>query len=94
MHDAVLALLTNLLEKKSQDIDIDDRTSIFIKELSEHLTRLGIIEMRITRNDLSSQAIVVTDLECREIVIASLTSFELMSSIADLIAHLLSHMKE
>ncbi len=89
MYDAVLALLTNLLRKKSQDIDIDDRTSILIEESSDHLTRLEIIEMRITRNDLSDQVIVVTDLDCRKIVIVSLTSFDLMSSVADLIAHLL-----
>lgn len=91
--DIVLALLTNLLRSKSQDIDIDDRTSTLIEELSEYLARLEIIEMRLTRNDLSGHIIVAIDLDCQEIVLASLTSFESMSSIIDLATHLIHMMQ-
>jgi len=48
-----------------------------------------ITGMRLSRNDLSGLAIVATDLDCREIVLASLTPSDLMSSVADLAAHLL-----
>ncbi len=37
IYDTVLALLTDLLGSKSQDIDIDDRTRTLIEELSEYL---------------------------------------------------------
>lgn len=93
IYDAVFALLTDLLGSKSQDIDLDDRTSTLIGELSEYLARLEITGMRLTRNDISGQAIVATGLDCREIVLASLTPSELMSSIADLAAHLLHMVK-
>jgi len=89
IYDAVLALLTDLLGSKSQDIDIDDRTSTLIGELSEYLARLEITAMRLTRNDVSGQAIVAIGLDRREIMLASLTPSELMSSTADLAAHLL-----
>jgi len=89
IHDTFLALLTDLLGSKSQGIDIDDRTNTLIRELSEYLAQLEIIGMRLTRNDLSGLAIVATGLDCREIVLASLTPSELMSSIADLAAHVL-----
>ncbi len=45
--------------------------------------------MRLTRNDLSGQAIVVIGLNRREIMLASLTTSELMSSTADLVAPIL-----
>lgn len=81
--------MLDLLGGKSQDIDIDDRTNTLIGELSEILTQLEITGMRLTRNGLSGYAIVATGLDCREIVLASLTPSELMSSIADLAAHIL-----
>lgn len=87
IYDAVLALLNGLLGNKSQDID--GRTSTLIGELSEYLARLEITRMRVTRNDLSGPAIIATDQDCQEIVLARLTPSELMSSIADLAAHLL-----
>ena len=49
IYDAVLALLTDLLGSKSQDIDIDDRASTLIGELSNYLEITGI---RLTRNVL------------------------------------------
>lgn len=67
----VLGLLTDLLGSESHDIDIDDRTSTLIKELSEYLAQLEIIGMRLTWNDLSGHAIVVTSSVCRETVLAS-----------------------
>jgi len=88
-YETVLALLTDLLGSKSQDIDIDDRTSTLIKELSEYLARLEITGMRLTWNDLSGHAIVATGSDCRETVLASLNPSESMNSIADLAAHLL-----
>ena len=88
-YDTVLALLTDLLGSKSQDIDIDDCIRTLIGELSDHLARLKVTGVRLTRNDLSGHAIVATGLDCREIVLASLTPSELISSIADLAAHLL-----
>ena len=81
--------MIDLLGSKSEDIDVDDRTSTLIGELSKYLARLEITGMRLTRNDLSGQAIVATGLDSRGIVLASLTPSELMSSIADLAAHLL-----
>ena len=89
MYDAVLALLMDLLQSKSQGTGIDDRTSTLIGELSEYLAGLEITGMRLTWNDLSGQAIVATGLDCQEIVLASLTPSELTSSIAELAAHLL-----
>ncbi|KAA6413299.1 MAG: hypothetical protein FRX48_03043 [Lasallia pustulata] len=89
MYDAVLALLRDLLQSKSQDTSIDDRTSTLIGELSGVLAGLEITGMRLTRNDFSGQAIVATSLDRREIVLARLTPSELTSSIADLAAHLL-----
>ena len=88
MYDALLALLRDPLESKSQDTGIDDHTSCLIRELSEHLARLEITGLRLTRNKLSGKAVVATGLNCREIVLASLTPSELMSSVADLVAHL------
>lgn len=88
-YDAVFAFLKDLLGSKSQDTDIDDRTSILIRELSEYLARLEITRMRLTRNHPAGQAIIATGLDYQEIVLASLTPFEPMSSIADLAAHLL-----
>jgi len=81
--------LTDLLGNKSQDIDIDNRTSTLIKELSEYLARLEITGMRLTWNDLSGHAIVATGSDCRETVLASLNLSESINSIADLTAHLL-----
>ncbi len=89
MYDAVLSLLTDLLRSKNQDIDVDDLTNTLIEEVSEHLARLEITKMRLTRNDLYGQAIVATGFDFREIVLTSLTPSELMSSTADLAAHLL-----
>ena len=89
MYYAVLALLTDLLGSKSQDIDIDDRPSTLIGDLSEYLARLEITAMTLTRNDLSGQTTVATGLDCRESVLASLILSELMNSVADLAAHLL-----
>ena len=89
LYNAVLVLLRDLLQIKSQDIDIDDHTNTVIGELSEYLARLKITKMRLTRNDLSGRAIVATSLDCQEIVLASLTPSELTSSIADLAPHLL-----
>ena len=88
-YDAVRALLMDLLGNQSQDIDIDDHTSTLIGELSKYLARLEITKMRLTPNNLSGHAIVATGLDCREIVLASLTPPELMSSVADMAAHLL-----
>ncbi len=82
-----MALFTDLLGSKSQDVD--DRTSSLIGELSEYLARLEITRMRLTRNDVSGQAIVATGMDCREIVLARLAPSELMSSTAELAAHLL-----
>ena len=45
--------------------------------------------MELARNDLSGHDIVATDLNNQEIVLASLTPFKPMSSIADLASHLL-----
>ena len=87
IYDAVLALLADLLGNKGQDID--DRTIMLIRELSECLVRLEINGMRLTRNDVSGQAIVATGVDSREIVLASLTPSELMSSTAELAAYLL-----
>lgn len=81
--------MTDLLGNKSQDIDIDNRTSTLIKELSEYLARLEITGMRLTWNDLSGHAIVATGSDCRETVLASLNLSESINSIADLTAHLL-----
>lgn len=89
IYDAVLDLLADILGIKSQDIDIDDHISTLIRELSEFLTRLEITGMRLTRSDLSGHDIVATDLNNQEIVLASLTPFKPMSSIADLASHLL-----
>lgn len=88
-YEIVLALLKDLLGNKSQDIDIDNRTSTLIKELSEYLARLEITGMRLTWNDLSGHAIVATGSDCRETVLATLNLSESMNSIADLAAHLL-----
>ena len=46
-------------------------------------------EWTLTRNNLSGHDIIASGLDCREIVLASLTPSELMSSIADLATHLL-----
>ena len=89
LHDAVLALLTDLLGSQSQDIDIGDGTSTLIEELNQYLARLEITGMRLTRNDLSGQDIVAIGMDRREIVLASLAPSNLMSSIANLAAHLL-----
>lgn len=93
MYDAVLALLMSLVGSQLQDIDIDNRTSILIGELSEYLAQLEITGMRLARNDLSGQDIVATGLDRQEIVLASLTPSELVSSTADLAAHLLPMMQ-
>ncbi|KAI4228462.1 MAG: hypothetical protein L6R40_008127 [Gallowayella cf. fulva] len=86
-YDAVLSLLHDLLWSKRQAID--DRTSSLIGEVSQCLARLEITGMRLTRDDLYGQAIIATGRDCQEIVLARLTPSELMSSIADLAAHLL-----
>ena len=89
MYDAVLALLRDLLQNKSQNTDIDDCTNTLIGELSEYLAELEITGMRLAQNDLPGRAIIATGLDRQEIVLASLTPSELTSSIADLAAHLL-----
>ncbi|KAL9029909.1 MAG: hypothetical protein Q9196_001912 [Gyalolechia fulgens] len=91
IYDTTLALLNDLVGKKSQDID--DRTSTLMAELSEYLARLGITGMRLTRNDPSGQAIIATDLDSQEIVLARLAPAVLMNSMADLTAHLLCLVK-
>jgi hypothetical protein len=92
-YDAVLALLTELLKIKNQVIDIDDHISILIRELSEFLTRLEIIEMRLTSNNLSDHDIVATRLNNQEIMLVSLISFKSMSFIADLASYILHLMQ-
>ncbi|KAL9606105.1 MAG: hypothetical protein Q9179_000731 [Wetmoreana sp. 5 TL-2023] len=87
IYNAILALSTDLLGSKSQDID--DRTSTLIGELSKYLARLEIIGIRLARDDISGQAVVATDMDYREIVLARLTPSELISSTAELAAHLL-----
>ncbi len=51
---------------KCKDIDMYNRTSIMIGELSKHLTRLEITGMRLIRTDLSGRTIVATGLNDRE----------------------------
>lgn len=53
LYEAVIALLTDLLGSKSQDIALDDWTGSLIGELSQHLDQLEITGMRLTRNNLS-----------------------------------------
>ena len=89
MYDTVLVLLMDLLGSKSQDVNIDNCTNTLIEELSEYLAGLEITGMRLTRNDLSGQDIVARGLDCREMVLFSLAPSELLSSVADLAAHLL-----
>ena len=84
-----MALLRDLLQNKSQNINIDNHTNTLIGELSEYLTELEITGMRLTRNDLSGRAIIATGLDYQEIIFVSLIPSELTSSIADLMAHLL-----
>ena len=84
IYDALLALFAKLLRSKSQNID--DRTSTLIREL---LTRLKIITLRLTQNDILDQVIVAIDTNCRQIVLVNLNSLQLMSSIIEMIAHLL-----
>ncbi|KAL8935150.1 MAG: hypothetical protein Q9211_004856 [Gyalolechia sp. 1 TL-2023] len=91
IYDIALTLLNDLVGKKSQDID--DRTSTLMAELSEYLARLGITGMRLTRNDPSGQAIIATDLDSQEIVLARLAPAVLINSMADLTAHLLCLVK-
>lgn len=67
--------------------------SSLIRELSEFLTRLEITGMKLTRNDLSGHDIVATNLNNQKIMLASLTPFKPMSSIADLASHLLHLMQ-
>lgn len=81
--------MADLLGIKSQEIDLDDHTSTLIRELSEVLAQLEITGMRLTLNVFSGHDIVATDLDSYEIVLTSLTPFKLVSSIADLAAHLL-----
>lgn len=86
-YNAVFALLMDLQGSNNQDVD--DRTSTLIGELSEYLARLKITRLRLTRNDVSGIAVVATGMDCQEIVLASLTPSELMSSTAELAAHIL-----
>lgn len=81
--------MADLLRIKRQDIDIDNHTSTIIRELSEFLTRLEIIRMRFTSNNLFGHDIVATDLNNQEIVFASVTPFKQINSVGDLASHLL-----
>ncbi|KAI9675746.1 MAG: hypothetical protein M1817_001113 [Caeruleum heppii] len=90
MHDALLALLTDLLELgESASHRIDDHTNTLVGELCEHFAQLKITGVRLTQNDLSGQAIVTAVSYSRETMLARLTPSDLMSSTADLAAHLL-----
>ena len=62
---------------KSQDMNIDRRTSTPTGDVSEYLARLEVTGGRLTRNDLSGQDIVVPILDRGKMVLASLTSPEL-----------------
>ena len=90
-YHAVLVLLANLWlgDDKSQEIEINNHTDALIGELCEHLGRLEITGMRLSRTGLSSQVIFATDSNCREVVLVKLTSSELISSITDLVMYIL-----
>lgn len=90
MYDAVLALLTDLLQPGDRESqDIDNRTRILIGEICGYLTRLHITGMRLATDDLSGNMTVRVGVDGAEIVLASLTPSELESSATDLAAHLL-----
>lgn len=87
IYDVFLTLFAQLLRSKSQNIN--DHTSTLIRELSEYLIRLEIITLRLTQNDVLDQVIVAIDIDCRKIVFVNLNTLQLMSSIIEMIAHLL-----
>ncbi|KAI9826027.1 MAG: hypothetical protein M1826_006825 [Phylliscum demangeonii] len=91
LRDTIVALLTDLRlgDGKSEKMELDAHAYALIEELCESLAQLELTEMRLARNDRSGQAIIATGSNCREIVVASLTSSELMSSYTELVKHLL-----
>lgn len=88
MYDAVLALLMDLQLGDNASQATDDHTPVLVADLCEYFTRLEITGMRLTQNDHTDGATVKAVSNSREFVLASLTSSELMSSTADLAAHL------
>ena len=90
-YNAVLALLTNLWlgDDEGQEMEIDDHTEALIGDLCEHFVRLEVTKLRLARADHSVQVIVAAGSDCQEVVLANLTSSELMSSITDLVMHIL-----
>jgi hypothetical protein len=59
-----------------------------VENICEYLTQLNIAKIGLNQNENSSNVTAITASEGREIVLASLTSSELMSSTADLAEHL------
>lgn len=89
MYDAVVTLLTDLQLGECDSQDVDEHTRVLVGGLCEHFVRLEITGMRLSQNGLSDHATIMAVSNNREIVLARLTSSELMNSTADLAAHLL-----
>src|SRR5437762_309737 len=88
MYDAVLTLLTDLQLGDSTNQVIDEHTSALVGNICEYLTQLNIARMGVNHNEHSHNVTIMDASNRREILLASLTSSELMSSTADLAAHI------
>ncbi|KAI9777559.1 MAG: hypothetical protein M1816_004702 [Peltula sp. TS41687] len=89
MYKAVLAFLTDLCLEDSESQNIDRDTCTRVEDLCKYIARLGITEMRLASTNLSDHVTVTAVSKSRDFILARLTASELMSSTADLAAHLL-----
>ena len=89
MYDAVLELLTDLQLGGRRTQAIDNHASTLIKNICEYFTRLNITQMSLNQDEHLRNVTITAASNGREIVLASLTSSELMSSTADLAEHIL-----
>jgi hypothetical protein len=89
MQDAVSALLLDVHVGHDATQDLDDQTSEMVGSICEHLNRLNVTSMGWNCDEEPFDIKITIASSQGEILLASLTSSELTSSIADLAAHLL-----
>ncbi|KAI9844979.1 MAG: hypothetical protein M1837_005123 [Sclerophora amabilis] len=87
MYDAVLELLTDLQPGESARQALDDHTSALVRNVCDHFTRLNITRIGLIKDEHSRNVTITATSNSREVVLASLATFESMGSTADLAEH-------
>ena len=89
ISDAVIALLRDLRVGSKSTAISDDRTFALVEDICTQLIRQKFTELGATEDDQGNDITITATSNNKEIVLATLTSSEIMNSAPSLAAHLL-----